>query len=711
MTTISFDLRRTPDTGGDASLATDAFAVVAWAETQYGPDGEPYVLTKAGRTWKLAGGVGTIESDPTPDDNALYIKIARGLPEPLEVYVIVPDSADPVEFSALERVDPRDLSTTLPSTPAFKRELTAAVDNLQFQIDNGIGLPTDEGMAEVAAAGGAFSTAVDQRASTAAAATVTPMVPPLVTEALAESETLQDALDEAIAGRPILEGGTVESTEVAFAVVDDSGRRSWIESDAAGRPTPHAADLLVPVVGPKIGPQYGTTDQNSAVTGVAFAITDADGRRSELEVGPDGKLTQRVIVSIASRLGGMAGARTPEPSWSPKVASWDPSIAAYNLHARNLGHWATRLDRARAGLGTAHLVLGGPDSRTYGAAASGTSSPKWLNAYPGRIRRKLDKLLGVTSGTGICPLWDQVFGTPAHDPRFTWGSGVTSMNTYGTSPAGNGPLRAACAILDNSAGNGWVAFAPTQQVNRLTALFTARAGATGLATIKVDGASVGTLSLAPVASGGTLTRRAGLPSNVIAVDVDVPLGMHTLRVEGPAGELADFIWAEGDSGVGVRVSSMARSSTTLTHLVADDPNHRYGLPLAVDVPKADLYGLMPMSNDRAQTPAAVRDWVATVVDRQRAAGGDFLLILPCRPDFTALDGAGVAASREANWTAIAAELYALAVTKDFPVIDLTWSWTNFATANARGKFGDSIHENDLGSESIASTLINATTRL
>ena len=489
---------------------------------------------------------------------------------------------------------------------------------------------------------------------------------------------------------------------VAFALTDAGGRRSWLEVDEAGGPTEHARDLW------GRGPSSGI----STLGGVAFAVVDEADRMSWLQVAEDGGPTPAVEDMIREVAGTPAGLETvadrlgPVAAWSTVSGPWDPALALYNAHARNGYKWAAKLAQARAGTGTAHVSTF-LDSRTYGAAATGVSSPKWLNSWPGRLRRLLDGHTGRASGTGIACPWDAIFTTPTDDPRYTWGSGVTSMTTYGVPGAqGYGPLGLSCARLDNSAGNGWIQFAPPAPVDRFVVYLVAEATSTGLATIRVDGADVGTVSLAPVASGGTLARRAGYAANQIVVDVaGLSLGVHTLRVVGAAGEITNVIAVEGGTGQGVRVSNLARSSTQMSHYLLNDANNRYGMPVHVDLARADLQVLMPISNDRTAVPSTFKEWVRTAIARQRAAGGETLLIAPCQPDYAAL-GSGT----EANWTAIVGELYELADEEDVRLLDLTWAWTNYATMNALGMFGDAIHENNSGSELIAWAVYNAITK-
>lgn len=154
MTTISIDLTRAPAPIGATALATDARVETAWAVLEL-VEGTSTIRTLAASAWTLVNGVGTIEAEPTPETNALRIRVVSGLPDRPEWYVQVPESGT-VNLSDLVRVDPRDLSPLPPLTPAFlgalaseKAEREAADELLQFNIDEGIGAPTDAGLASL----------------------------------------------------------------------------------------------------------------------------------------------------------------------------------------------------------------------------------------------------------------------------------------------------------------------------------------------------------------------------------------------------------------------------------------------------------------------------------------------------------------------------------------------------------------------------------
>jgi hypothetical protein len=88
-----------------------------------------------------------------------------------------------------------------------------------------------------------------------------------------------------------------ELNDLAFAVVDEEGRRTWLEVAPDGGLTDRAAA--------KIGEHIvGATEMDTDITGLAFAVVDEEGRRTDLEVGPDGQFTDRVVDRLRERLTG-----------------------------------------------------------------------------------------------------------------------------------------------------------------------------------------------------------------------------------------------------------------------------------------------------------------------------------------------------------------------------------------------------------------------
>lgn len=137
-------------------------------------------------------------------------------------------------------------------------------------------------------------------------------VPPAVTSALAADNTVKDAAAAAVTSeietRDLLEGRFInpEVAELVFAVTDENDLRTWIEADLQGKPSPYATAMIVEkVAGPiadQVGADIGLEEMSSAITDLAFVVVDENGLRTEIEVGTDGKFTQRVIDSLKERL-------------------------------------------------------------------------------------------------------------------------------------------------------------------------------------------------------------------------------------------------------------------------------------------------------------------------------------------------------------------------------------------------------------------------
>ena len=85
-----------------------------------------------------------------------------------------------------------------------------------------------------------------------------------------------------------------ESDDVFFAVTDEDGRRTWLESTRAGTPT---ARVLKMILG-----SLGIVPDSEPADDVFFAVTDEDGRRTWLESTRAGTPPQRTVDAIAARL-------------------------------------------------------------------------------------------------------------------------------------------------------------------------------------------------------------------------------------------------------------------------------------------------------------------------------------------------------------------------------------------------------------------------
>jgi len=131
-----------------------------------------------------------------------------------------------------------------------------------------------------------------------------------------------DAADAAVAvslaGTGVVVGGgpITPVAQLAFSVVDADGRRSWLEVGQDGRPSGHALDILTTDLFAPIG--------SSTKAETAYSITDSDGHRSWIEISVGGRPTQHSIDLIKA---GLALDPIPVPS-GPGIALVGHSMLA-----------------------------------------------------------------------------------------------------------------------------------------------------------------------------------------------------------------------------------------------------------------------------------------------------------------------------------------------------------------------------------------------
>jgi hypothetical protein len=115
------------------------------------------------------------------------------------------------------------------------------------------------------------------------------------------------AVDAEVQGRDLAEMPEILEDNIALAIVDEDGRRLWLESGYDAKPTDYSAGLIIEKIGPAITADVeasiGVENMPSAITGLSFVIVDEDGRiLPDAQWGEDGKFTQAVIDSLSARL-------------------------------------------------------------------------------------------------------------------------------------------------------------------------------------------------------------------------------------------------------------------------------------------------------------------------------------------------------------------------------------------------------------------------
>ncbi|MQT93014.1 SGNH/GDSL hydrolase family protein [Pseudomonas helleri] len=135
-----------------------------------------------------------------------------------------------------------------------------------------------------------------------------------------------------------------EANDMSFALGDEDMNSSWLQTDRRGQPTRYAAKCMGAKMRPEDAPAlidgaskaavieagFGTFDADA--NDMSFSLTDSEFTQSDLELDRQGRFTQRVINSIAKRIG-ISTVVPPFPlaAW----ACWGDSLTA--------GGWPTTL--------------------------------------------------------------------------------------------------------------------------------------------------------------------------------------------------------------------------------------------------------------------------------------------------------------------------------------------------------------------------------
>jgi hypothetical protein len=94
----------------------------------------------------------------------------------------------------------------------------------------------------------------------------------------------------------------VGNEDFSFAITDEDGRRLWLEAAPDGGPTAHSAKKMAPALTGPVGDAIGFSANNSA-EGLAFAVVDEDGRRTWIEATESGGPSTRSAALLRDSLG------------------------------------------------------------------------------------------------------------------------------------------------------------------------------------------------------------------------------------------------------------------------------------------------------------------------------------------------------------------------------------------------------------------------
>ncbi|MFV9456222.1 SGNH/GDSL hydrolase family protein [Rhodococcus sp. NM-2] len=385
-------------------------------------------------------------------------------------------------------------------------------------------------------------------------------------------------------------------------------------------------------------------------------------------------------------------------------------LSAFNLRPDNMRKWRAargRAEVAKASAGTcnAHITCIG-DSITYGANATGVSSPKSPNSWPGRLRRMMDAQYSA-GGSGVAMLWDTLTTYPTHDPRWTK-VGTIEDRVAGAYNHGN------VRWLSGSGDANYVTFTAD-----CTEFWIYSMVASSTPRVQVDGGTIYTIAGAlgqnaltnpdPL-SGYQNDGSFGQLVTVIPAGVQ---GTHTLKIMAPSNGTSymQMFGVRARTGKGVEVSNLGYNGISTSEMTLDNTTTGIsGMAVGLDMMRADLSVMLLSMND-FQTHTSVATFksrVTTLVQRQKSsdtyrANGDVLLVACPRPDFANIPLDHVQSPPLSDYHVA---LYEVAVEQDVPLLDLAHRWTDFSTSNPLGYYADSLHPTDLGAEDIARAVWN-----
>lgn len=430
------------------------------------------------------------------------------------------------------------------------------------------------------------------------------------------------------------------------------------------------------------------------------------------------------ITQVGTDLDGKLGTATAaltyvqsnRPVWARGDRSFDPVTGLYNASARNLNRWRTACGEALAGVGQAHVSVIG-DS----VAAHMWTAPAETSTWPGQLKRMLAASLG-SGGSGIVVPWSDlpIPGTSVFEPRIITADGADAgfvvHQDYGLFSGGSMGVH---DVAD--ARTSYIHFKPTETVDE----FWIYAIGTGYRTrLLVDESTQYELGAYVGDSGATagwnfVPAKSGYVRSTNAVDgglrvfqIPVNPGLHQVKILGNGVGRSIIVGMEGRRAGGVRVSNLSLGGVSIAGLFLnnDELNGYRGLPLAFDVPNADLAILALHINDwqNHRDIATFKNYVVSAVNRQRAVGptgtngfgtgaaGDVLLMVNAQPDYANHPPDHVQVPALSEYYQV---LYEVADELDVPLLDNAYRWTDYATSQAL--FRDFIHPTQAGAADIA----------
>lgn len=343
------------------------------------------------------------------------------------------------------------------------------------------------------------------------------------------------------------------------------------------------------------------------------------------------------------------------------------------------------------------------DSIAFGGGAYGSTAPKYLNSFVGRLRTALEPTYG-SAGTGWVfanhALWPETDANRGWDPR------LRVVGAVAKAPAGL--FRHTCArIPATRRGATPSAYVELQaEGTTFSTLVVGQASGRSRQLVSVDGGKPLVLANVWRGSGSpdVAPREGTAPRHLVTeVPTGAP-GTHTVRVWAEGGPV-DLVALRADTGTGrLAVTSAAVSGESLATFCGpgadDETGGTTGLPY-VDTLAFDLLVVELGANDyNAGRPLEeTRALLVAVVQRQRARGGDVALVFPPISTPQLYPGNGAP-----TYDAYAGMVGEVAAAEGAPFLDLTHVWGRTFEESAAlrpPRYADGIHPSDDGAADIA----------
>ncbi|MHB8285785.1 MAG: SGNH/GDSL hydrolase family protein [Caulobacteraceae bacterium] len=368
----------------------------------------------------------------------------------------------------------------------------------------------------------------------------------------------------------------------------------------------------------------------------------------------------------------------------------------FNLDPAKLLKWRRALARQKAALGQAKLAIVG-DSTTAGAYSGPTGNSLRSGAWPTILAADLVAAGRPASADSVWGDAGVAFGSlsavgtagsaafAAYDPRVTFqNSGTVHANSSGTMSLGG-------SMFYNYATTGtFMTFAPVGAVDAFDVYY-ATGPSFGSFTASIDGMAASAAVSTAVASG---VSKATFAASA--------LGVHTLALAATSTANVYIIGIHGYSTTSPKISilNMGWSSAESTDWATNGTAYNPLSALAYTSPDLTLICLDINDWAKGVTPAThLTNYQALAA--QAKLTGDVALVVgfPSNPASTSYPLATAATQ-----AAIVAQDYALAASLDCPLVDLTYRFGGWASANALGEAYNDLHPNNLGYPDIASAM-------